>query len=142
VIYEYFTQAPWDYQRWPNFQPAEIACPHCGETFVDDSSEWLLDVVQRVRRDFNRPIQINSGHRCAFYNASSIRGAAFSEHKVRIALDISLRGHDPAQLYQSLVKKNISTFGFYSSFIHIDARKGRRWYSKEGRKRWNGLVIS
>jgi zinc D-Ala-D-Ala carboxypeptidase len=138
MLYEHFSLAPWTESRWPHFQPAELACPHCGAYYHD---ERLLDVIQRVRRDQNRPININSGHRCPFYNATKrIGGAAFSEHKMRIAFDISLRGHDPKSLYENLVAQNISTFGFYGGFIHIDARPNRRWVSKAGRETWNGLV--
>jgi uncharacterized protein YcbK (DUF882 family) len=137
-IYDHFSLAPWQEARWPNFRPAEMSCPHCGEYY---HFERLFDAIQWVRSHLNRPIHINSSHRCPFYNASRrIGGAALSEHKMRVALDIGLRGHDPAKLYGALQEAGFSTFGFYGNFIHVDAREGRRWFSKTGRETWNGLV--
>jgi hypothetical protein len=124
-LYDHFSLAPWQEARWPNFSAKELSCPHCGEYY---HFEFLLDAGQRVRTALNRPLNIHSGHRCAFYNASNrINGAALSEHKMRIAWDIGIRGHDPYQLYRALSESGFGSFGFYNSFIHADARPGRRW---------------
>lgn len=138
MLYEHYSQAPWEEARWPNFSPAEMACRHCGEYY---HFEWMLDAIQTVRRNLNRPISVNSAHRCPLHNASAvIRGAALSEHKVRLALDIAIGNHNPLRLYQALCKAGFDTFGAYGSFIHVDARKGRRWSTNLGKKVWKGII--
>ena len=115
-----------------------MACRHCGEYY---HFEWMLDAIQAVRRNLNRPISINSAHRCALHNASAaVGGAALSEHKVRVALDIAIGKHDPLRLYQALCGAGFSTFGAYGSFIHVDGRKGRRWATNNGKKVWKGII--
>ena len=136
--YEHFSQAPWQEDRWPNFKAVELACPHCGEYYHD---EWMLDGFQYLRRNLNQPVQINSARRCAFYNASNkIGGAVHSQHKMRVAFDISIRNRDPAKILGLLREYGYSTFGFYGSFIHVDARKNRKWSTKSGKKVWKSLV--
>ena len=137
-LYEHYSQAPWEESRWPNFSPAEMACRHCGEYY---HFIWMLDAIQTVRRDLNRPVNINSAHRCPLHNASAaINGSALSQHKVSIAFDISIGGHTPLRLYQALRSAGFDTFGAYGSFIHVDARKGRRWATPAGRKIWGGII--
>ena len=138
MLYDHFSLAPWQEARWPNFSAAEMACRHCGEYY---HFEWMLDAIQAVRRNLNRPISINSAHRCALHNASAaVGGAALSEHKVRVDLDIAIGKHDPLRLYQALCGAGFSTFGAYGSFIHVDGRKGRRWATNNGKKVWKGII--
>jgi len=101
----------------------------------------MLDAIQAVRRNLNRPVGINSAHRCPLYNASAaIGGAALSEHKMRLAFDIAIGSHNPLRLYQALCAAGFSTFGAYGTFVHVDARKGRRWATRAGRKVWGGII--
>jgi len=138
VLYEHYSQAPWEESRWPNFSAAEVSCRHCGEYY---HFEWMLDAIQAVRRNLNRPVGINSAHRCPLYNASAaIGGAALSEHKMRLAFDIAIGSHNPLRLYQALCAAGFSTFGAYGTFVHVDARKGRRWATRAGRKVWGGII--
>jgi len=138
MLYDHFSLAPWEEARWPNFSAAEMACPHCGEYY---HFEWMLDAIQAVRRNLNRPININSGHRCPLYNASHrINGAALSQHKVSLALDLSIGTHDLLRLYEALCSAGFDTFGAYGTFIHVDSRRGRRWATRAGKATWKGII--
>ena len=55
----------------------------------------VLNALQVVRRDVDRPLIINSAHRCALHNARS-GGAPFSQHlKIAVDIDMSARGPYP-----------------------------------------------
>lgn len=112
--------------RWPNFEPAEFACRHCGETY-----HWpeFLDKIQAVRRELGKPIIVLSGHRCSLHNAR-VGGAPLSEH-LKLAVDISIVGHDRARLLQACRNAGFTGFGFYQTFLHIDLGRPRHWWSGE-----------
>jgi zinc D-Ala-D-Ala carboxypeptidase len=124
--------------KWPmkNFKRSEVVCPHCGEYYDDDIA---YRVLQNARTLYNGPLTINSGHRCAIHNAR-VGGAPQSQHK-KVAYDISIRGGvDKERLLQACMAAGFKTFGFYSTFLHVDLRPGRRWATKQGRITWNGLI--
>lgn len=68
-----------------------------------------------------------------------VGGAAQSSHLL-VAWDISLRGHSPEDLYAAAVAAGFTTFGHYRTFLHVDPRPGRRWFTKAGRETWRFLV--
>lgn len=125
--------------RWPNFSPHELSCRcpndfgYCkGEYFHDDD---FLDRLQALRIAVGKPIRITSARRCPLRNAR-VKGAAFSQHKISIALDISLAGHDPVALARAAADVGFKGIGFGRSFLHVDARVRPpgwvgRWSSRE-----------
>lgn len=114
--------------RWPDFTPRELACKcggrYCSGQYWHDPA--FLDSLQAVRRVMGAPVLVNSGHRCALWNAR-VGGAPRSEHK-RIAADIRLAGHAPGSLLGAAAQAGFGGFGFYRTFLHIDLRRGPRWF--------------
>lgn len=118
--------------RWPNFDPSEFACRHCGEMY-----HWpeFFDRIQNVRFDVGRPLVILSGHRCTLHNAR-VGGAPFSQH-LKLAADISTHGHDRQLLLKACGSAGFTGFGFYQTFLHIDLGRPRRWWSgQKARQLW------
>ena len=118
--------------HWPDFNPSELACRHCGETY-----HWpeFLDKLQTVRTNLRRPLVILSGHRCSLHNAR-VGGAPFSQH-LKLAVDISALGHDRDILLLASREAGFTGFGFYHTFLHIDLGRPRRWWSGEkARQLW------
>lgn len=118
--------------RWPDFQLAEFSCHHCGESYF-----WseFFDCMQTARSRVGRPFIILSGHRCSLHNAR-VGGAPFSEH-LRLAADISVNGHDRSALLDACQYAGFTGFGFYTTFIHIDLGRPRRWWSGDkARQLW------
>jgi len=119
----------WNARRWPDFRPAELACRcagrFCGGEYFHDPV--FLDALQALRDRLGAPVAVNSGHRCAVWNAA-IGGAPASEHK-RVAADVRLAGHERAALLAAARDAGFGAFGFYCSFLHLDLRRGRRWFS-------------
>lgn len=118
---------------WENFSAKELSCPCCEEYYHD---ETVLNALQEVRDIIGKPIRINSAHRCEIHNAL-VGGAPMSQHKL-IAVDISLHGHDRHKVLDACVQAGFNSFGFYNTFLHVDMRKGRRWYGKGAKSSWNG----
>ena len=110
------------YARWPHFRPDELTCKchrYCeGDLVVDED---LLDRMEVLRRTIARPLKINSGHRCRLHNGH-IGGANYSQHK-RLAVDISLTGHDPATLFSHAQSLGFLGIGVAETFIHLDMRR-------------------
>lgn len=126
---------------WPDFSPAEFACNcagrYCGGEYWHDPV--FLDAIQTLRTALGAPVIVNSGHRCALWNAQ-VGGAPRSEHK-RIAADIRLAGHAPGSLFKEAACAGFGSFGFYRTFLHADLRPGRRWFGGAGaRAYWTPII--
>lgn len=122
----------WDAKRWPNFSESEMACRHCGESFL-----WLdfLDRLQDLRQITATPLYILSAHRCALHNAR-IGGAPLSEH-LSLAVDISLYRHDRFVLAETAKRCGFTGFGYYATFLHLDLGRPRHWYGgQKARQLW------
>ncbi len=119
----------WSLERWPNFTISELACRHCQEVYV-----WpeFMDRLQQARYDVARPFDILSGHRCSLHNVR-VGGAPLSQH-LRLAVDISLIGHDKEQLLKACQQAGFHGFGYYQTFLHIDLGKPRHWFGGEKAK--------
>jgi hypothetical protein len=133
----------WDAKRWPNFTPAELACncsgQFCERAYFHDCD--FLDRLQAMRTAVGKPFVINSAHRCPKWNAIC-GGAPRSTHKM-IAADVSLRGHDPAQLYAEARKAGFRGFGFGSTFLHLDTRASPAFwgYGQGSVRTWSGFGV-
>lgn len=115
--------------RWPNFSLSELAC-RCSGRFCE-GTYWhdpdFLDALQALRTEIGKPLIITSGHRCPQWNAA-IGGAPLSRHK-RMAVDISLVGHDRFMLRDLGTKYGFTGQGLARTFIHLDRRKRpATWY--------------
>lgn len=69
----------------------------------------------------NKPLVVNSGHRSRLHNAA-VGGAPLSQHK-KMAVDISLNGHDPKQLRQAAIDAGFLGIGMARTFLHVDLRR-------------------
>ena len=127
MIYSHWSQVPeWN---WPNFTPKEMACRHCGEYFHD---RQFMDRLQAARIAADKPLRINSAHRCWRHNLA-VGGAPRSMHK-QIAADISLRGHNRHELLATCRGAGFTGFGFYQTFLHVDCGRSRHWFSSSTAK--------
>lgn len=67
-----------------------------------------------------KPLKINSGHRCAVRN-QLVGGVLRSRHR-KIAVDISLRGHDRHAMLAAAIALGFTGIGRGRTFIHLDRR--------------------
>lgn len=123
--YKDVSRAAW---RWPHFTPQELACRcggrGCRGAYWHDAA--FLDALEALRKEMGRPLKINSGHRCAIWNAV-VGGVPGSQHR-RIAVDIALKGHDGRALVAAAERCGFTGIGIAKTFIHLDRRETpARW---------------
>lgn len=110
-----------------NFQVKEFKCKDGSDKILIDSR--LVELLQKIRDHFGKPVNINSAYRTPTYNAK-IGGAKDSQHMYGIAADIWLEGVTPKQVYDYADSIGVGGCGLYNTFTHVDVRSGRA--------RWNG----
>lgn len=123
--------------RWPNFSIPELSC-RCDGKFCKGEywhSPEFLDALEALRKRVCRPLIINSGHRCAQWNAA-VGGAPRSMHKT-IAVDVSLTHQDRLPLLTEAEATGFTGIGLAKTFIHLDRRRvSARWYYKGSHSLW------
>ena len=113
------------------FKPEEFEC-HCG-CGEKDVNPKLVDLLDRIRKSFDKPITVVSGRRCKTYN-TKVGGAENSQHIRGNAADIKVKGVKAREVQEYLMKHfdlECRGLGRYNSFTHIDVRDGKI-------ARWNG----
>lgn len=109
------------------FKRSEFACKcGCGKNTIDYE---LLLVLEELRIHFNKPVQINSGNRCAKHN-KKIGGSPNSQHLKSKAVDIILKDIYPDDVYEYLIDLYPNHYGIgkYAWGVHIDVRENKaRW---------------
>ena len=136
LVFDYtlFDTSLW---RWPHFSPRELAC-RCGGWFCE-GAYWhdpdFLDALEALRACAGRALVINSGHRCAAWNAH-VGGAAHSQHKA-IAVDIALTGHDRHALLAAARRLGFTGTGLGKTFLHLDRRPvPASWFYPGSKTSW------
>ena len=110
-----------------NFKVKEFACKDGSDTILISSD--LVELLQRIRDHFRKPITINSAYRNATYN-KKIGGATYSQHIYGNAADIVVKDIAPKEVaqYAEYLMPKTGGIGLYSSFVHVDVRTNRaRW---------------
>ena len=113
------------------FKPEEFEC-HCG-CGEKDVNPKLIELLERIRTSFGRPIEIVSGHRCEAHN-KECGGKPHSQHLLGNAADIVINGVAPVDVQEYLMKhfdSDCRGLGRYKTFTHIEVREGKI-------ARWNG----
>ena len=113
-----------------HFDSGEFACNCCGRLHPDGVPAPLLAYLENIRAHFGgKPVHINSGYRCAAWNARC-GGAKKSMHLLGMAADLWIGGVDPQLVYDyadQLVGDG-GGVGDYNTFTHIDVRGHQaRW---------------
>lgn len=82
------------------------------------------------------PITINSGCRCAAYNATLPGSASSSRHVLGAAADIVVEGIPPDAVADEAERMGFGGVGRYDTFTHVDVReKHGRWDLRTRRPR-------
>lgn len=112
-----------------NFKVREFACKD-GTDPVFVAPE-LVEVLQKIRDHFGKPVTINSGYRTPPYN-KKCDGASYSQHLYGTAADISVSGVAPKEVadYAETLLVGRGGIGRYRNFTHVDVRATK--------SRWNG----
>ena len=110
-----------------NFRVKEFACKDGSDPIF--ISPELVELLQKIRSHFGRPVTITSGFRTAKHNKAE-KGATYSQHLYGTAADIKVSGVKPAEVaaYAETLLPNTGGIGIYSTFVHVDVRATKaRW---------------
>jgi zinc D-Ala-D-Ala carboxypeptidase len=110
-----------DFERWPNFTRAELACKGDGECRMDPE---FMDHLQALRIEYGAPMAISSGYRSPDYNAGVSDTGTDGVHTTGRAVDVLVRGADAVRLLQLAMRHGFTGFGISqkgnSRFLHLD----------------------
>lgn len=110
-----------------NFRVKEFACTD-GSDPIFISTE-LIEILQKVRTHFGKPVTITSAYRTPTRN-KAVGGTTYSQHLYGCAADIKVKGVTPKVVanYLEKILPNCGGIGLYSTFVHIDVRPTKaRW---------------
>ena len=101
-----------------HFSSGELACKCCG-VYVDNKE--LLFRLEMLRSKLGKPIIITSGYRCPKHN-KEVGGVANSQHTKGTAVDIKVKGVNPAEVSRVAKQCGFTWTKVYSTWTHIDIR--------------------
>jgi len=109
-----------------NFNPAtdpKLKCT-CEHSQCDKRSvkQWVLNQVQEIRNEANRPLTITSGGRCP-YHSDEIRRVNPADHQKCIAVDIAVsNGTERSEIVRLGIKHGATAIGPANQFVHLGWR--------------------
>lgn len=113
-----------------NFRLGEFQCKcgKCPKVLVDTD---LVDILQQIRNHFGKPVNINSGYRCAEHNAK-VGGDPNSSHMQGMAADIRVEGIAPREVAKFAERIGVKRIGLYEGkegeFCHIGSGSKKRFW--------------
>lgn len=112
----------------PYFSPVEFECG-CSQLdcSAPDMDLAFLGLLNTLRELWGRPLSVNSGARCLFWNAH-VGGAPGSQHTLGKAADLRVTSRDEAdQLALLATKVGFTGLGIYATWLHVDTGPKRTW---------------
>lgn len=108
-----------------NFKVREFACKDGSDKILIDIE--LVELLQKIRNYFNKPVKINSGYRTISHN-KKVGGSTNSYHTKGQACDIRIENVNPILIALYAERLGAGGIGVYKTFVHIDVRqKKTRW---------------
>ena len=110
-----------------NFRVREFACTDGSDPIFIDTE--LVDVLQKIRTHFGKPVTITSAYRTPGRN-KAVGGETYSQHLYGRAADIKVKGIAPKTVaaYAEKLLPGKGGIGIYSTFTHVDVRSAKsRW---------------
>jgi len=110
-----------------NFSRWEFAC-RCQTCGYDTVDAELIDILQKLRDFFDRPVHITSGTRCLRHN-KYVGGSPQSQHLYGRAADVVVEGTPAKLVAEWAIDNGVPGVGAYPDFTHLDTRSAgmARW---------------
>ena len=147
VIKSYSWKSEGEKKLSDNFKVKEFRCKDGSDYILIDSG--LVNILQKIRSYFGKPVTISSAYRNATYN-KKIGGASGSLHVKGMAADIVVSGIAPAEVAKYAESIGVKGIGLYETdrdgyFVHVDTRATKSfWYGQAQayRETFGGAVKS
>ena len=123
-----------------NFRASEFLCKGalcCTQGQID---EKLVEILQKIRSHFGKPVHISSAYRCAAWN-KAVGGVSNSYHCYGQAADIKVEDTAPAEVAKFAESIGVKGIGLYETdadgnFVHVDTRTTKSfWYGQKQLRR-------
>lgn len=123
-----------------NFKVSEFLCHGggcCAEGKIDDK---LVEILQKIRDHFGKPVHISSAYRCQTWN-KQVGGVSNSYHCFGQAADIKVEDTAPAEVAKYAESIGVLGIGLYETdadghFVHVDTRTAKSfWYGQKQDRR-------
>lgn len=108
-----------------NFKVKEFKCNDGSDKIIVDT-EFVKDVLQKIRTHFGSSVTINSAYRTPTYN-KKVGGATSSYHVKGRAFDIVVKGHTPTEVAKYARSIGVKGVIEYNTFVHVDSRPKQYW---------------
>lgn len=131
-----------------NFNVSEFLCHGSGCCTEGKVDEKLVEILQKIRDHFGKPVYISSAYRCETWN-KKVGGVSRSYHRLGQAADIKVEGVKPAEVAKYAESIGVLGIGLYETdsdghFVHVDTRTAKSyWYGQkqEGRTTFGGATV-
>jgi hypothetical protein len=107
-------------QLSPNFKVSDFKCRDGSDVVLINPS--LIDMLEKIRTHFGKPVKIVSAYRTPNYNKMLKGAAKNSQHMYGNAADIKIDGVSPKEIYDWLNSWHKGGLGLYPTFTHVDVR--------------------
>ena len=85
----------------------------------------LLNMIDRARELYGKPIVVTSGFRTESHN-KKVGGVSSSSHLKGLAIDVAcIRSKDRFEMLTALIEVGFNRIGVASTFIHVDIDKNK-----------------
>lgn len=102
-----------------HFTVRELRCPRTKRCLM---SGEFMNVLEKTRALYGKPIPISSGYRSKEYN-EDLGGASDSQHIYGRAVDVPiLSGHERYLLIRAAIEAGMRGIGIYDKHVHLDYR--------------------
>lgn len=109
-----------DWSRYPNFSRSEFACKHTG---LCEMRVEFMDVLQRIRTAYGRPMAISSGYRHPTHPVEARKGHTTGEHTQGMCCDVAVQGDAAYELLCIALAHGITRVGVQQKgagrFLHL-----------------------
>jgi uncharacterized protein YcbK (DUF882 family) len=113
-----------NWSLYPNFEPDEFACSHCGKVNMQPE---FLEKLQMLRDAYARPMPITSGYRCPNHPIEAAK-ATPGAHASGCATDVGVHGGPAHELLRLAFHFGFTGIGVQQRgdrrFIHLDTLTG------------------
>ena len=123
-----------------NFRVSEFLCKGSGCCTHGQIDDKLVEILQKIRSHFGKPVHISSAYRCSAWN-KEVGGVSNSYHCYGQAADIKVEDTAPAEVAKYAESIGVLGIGLYETdvdghFVHVDTRTTKSfWYGQAGYKR-------
>ena len=123
-----------------HFTVSEFLCYGAGCCTDGKIDDKLVEILQKIRDHFGKPVYISSAYRCPAWN-KKVGGVSGSYHLYGQAADIKVRDIAPAEVAKYAESIGVLGIGLYETdadghFVHVDTRTSKSyWYGQKGERR-------